>query len=229
MAIGDCYKMTVSASHLGSTYQNNYAVTTKVASVTATEFTTLANALREIARPNQDPALAYRSWRAVQVRGADVTPVAAECRRTGGVVYEAAYTGTNSGGATPGEALPPQSALVVTLNTGKIGRRYRGRIYHFGFLETAQLNGQWTTTIFNTIGTALATFMNSYGPGGTDPSFTLGVWSERIATGCRPNPTTHHPENVDPPNLAGAFSPVQSMVVRPTVFTQRRRTLGQGR
>jgi len=228
MAAGDVYKVSILAQGQGSTYMNTYAAEQKPASVTVADFATLANALKELVRAQQSQTITYRSWRAVQVRGGDVTPIAAECRRTGGVLFEAAYSGTVIGGNTDAQVLPPQSALVVTLNTGKIGRRFRGRTYHFGMCEIDQQAGAWQSAILTALGTSITSFMAIYGSGGTSPLWTLGVWSERIATGCVPNVGTKGVHNVDLPNLAGAFSAVTGMVARPTVFTQRRRTLGVG-
>lgn len=228
MAIGDAYKLSLVAQGQGSTYMNTYAMTQKVASITEADILTLANALKDLVRPQQSQTITYRSWRAVQVRGGDVTPVTTECRRTGGVLFEGAFSGTVIGGNTDAQVLPPQSALVVTLNTGKIGRRFRGRTYHFGMCEVDQQAGAWQSAILTSLGTAITSLMGLYGAAGTNPTWTLGVWSERIATGCIPNVGSKGQHNVDQPNLAGAFSPITGMVARATVFTQRRRTLGLG-
>lgn len=227
MAIGDVYRLSVVAQGQGSLYMNTYALHQDVASVTQADFVGIANAIREIARPLQSNSVTYRSWRAVQVRGGDVAPVASECRRTGGVVFEAAYAGTNIGGGLQ-DPLPPQAALVVTINTGKVGRRFRGRTYHFGWAEDQQTGGLWSSALLTALGTNLTNFQNLYSASGSDPTWTLGVWSERIATGCEPHPQTGKLTNIDPPNLAGAFSPMASLVARSTVLNQRRRTLGVG-
>jgi hypothetical protein len=227
VAIGDVYRLSVVAQGQGSLYMNTYAMVQEVASVTQADFVSLADAIKESMRLLQNSTVSYRSWRAVQVRGGDVAPVATECRRTGGAVFEAAFTGSVNGGVS-GDALPPQSAFVVTQNTGKVGRRFRGRTYHFGFTETDQQAGLWLAGLINTATTNLNNLVTLYGAAGTSPTWTLGVWSERIATGCRPDPITGQITNVDPPNLIGAFSPITGLTVRSTVFTQRRRTLGVG-
>lgn len=229
MATNDCYRLTVSMSHLGSTYLNVIGMRQKTSSVALADFTSIANAVKEMMRPSQNNDLTWRSWRAVQVRGGSVVPNRDKCTREGGVVFEAAYTGTVIGGGTGSESLPPQSAMVITMNTGKVGRRFRGRIYVPGFNELSQSSGTFVSSVMTTMTTNTTTFNNLYSTFGTDPTWEVGVWSERIATGCTPDPVTHKLVNHDAPDLANAFSGMASLIPRPTVFTQRRRTLGVGR
>lgn len=229
MAVGDCYRLTITMTHLGSTYLNVWGLYAEAANPGMADVTTVATAIKEAFRPTQSANLVYRSYRAVQVRGGDVVPIRDKCTREGGVVFEAAYTGTTSGGVASTDDLPPQSACVVTINTGKVGRRFRGRIYLPGFAEAAQTSGQFVPAQLTSIQTGCTTLQNAYSATGTDPTWQLGVWSERIATGCIPNAVTHHPENVDAPNLLGAFASMTQLIPRSTVFTQRRRTLGVGR
>jgi hypothetical protein len=229
MAVGDAWKVNVSSTGLGSKYLNTIAVIQKTASVAETDFLALANAFKELARPMQGLWLTYTTYRAVQVRGGTVTPVASECRRTGGFVFEGNMTGTLTGGITTAEALPPQCALVITVKSSEFGRRHRGRLYFPGFQETAQDGGTWISSLQATIQTAADAFVDLYGEGGSSTAFTMGIWSERTATGCETTGNPPRLTNVETPNLAAAFTPMQTLLVRPTVFTQRRRGIGFGR
>ena len=229
MAIGDIYKISISASGLGMQYLNTWAVYQKQSTVSDINFQQLANTLKEAIRGNQGLWYTYTTYRAVQVRGGSVSPVAGECRRTGGLVYEGVMTGTLTGGITTAEALPPQCALVMTLKSPEYGRRHRGRIYFGGLQETAQDGGLWGSALVSTLQANANALVTMHGPAGTDPTWQLGVWSERTATGCEMRGTPPHLTNVETPNLATAFTPLSSILVRPTVYTQRRRTLGVGR
>lgn len=229
MAVGDVYRLTVTTTQLGSTYQNTYALYQKSVSVAPADFATIANAIRELYRVSQSNSLTYRSWRAVQIRGAGVTPVQSECRREGGVVFEAAYTGTNTGGDNSTEVLPPQNAMVVTVQSSSFGRRHRGRTYVPGFSEAQQNSGSFGSGVLATITTNLTGFLALYGATGTDTTWQLGVWSERTALGCEVTGSPPHLVNIDTPHPELAFTPAAGLTARSTVFNQRRRTLGVGR
>jgi len=230
MALDDVYKMTINAQAPGGFFQNTYAFRLKTATdPVQANFQTLADLIKEIYRPTQRSTMSYTSWRATQVRGGTVHYPGGGCEREGGLFWEGTFTGTVQGGSS-GDALPPQCAMVTTLNTGITGRRFRGRIYAFSQLELNQDDGVWIGTHITAVTTAWTTFMAAVGLTGTNPQFTLGIWSERQATGCVPNPNpppTHL--HVDAGDPATAFNPVTSFTVRSVVYNQRRRTRGVGR
>lgn len=230
MALGDVYKMTINAQAPGGFFQNTYAFEAKAApDLTQANFQTLADALKEIWRPNQRSTTSYTNWRATQVRGGTVSYPGGGCERTGGLFWEGTFTGTAQGGLS-GDVLPPQCAMVVTLNTGITGRRFRGRVYGFSQVELNQDDGVWIGTHIVAMTTAWNTFMAAFGLTGTNPNFRLGIWSERIATGCVPNPNPPPAHlHVDAGDPTIAFNPVVSFTVRSIVYNQRRRTRGVGR
>ena len=143
-----------------------------------------------IYRPVQTNFVSWRSWKAVQVRANTVSYSTRPCLATGGRGEEGIFTTNNGGTAAPAELLPHQCALVSTLKTSFVGRSRRGRVYTFGLGETSQDTGVWSTTPLTAITASWATFLAEYGssPAGTDPLFEFGIWSMRIATGCRPRP-----------------------------------------
>jgi len=230
MAVDDVYKLTVNAQAPGGVFQNTYAFKVKsVPDLTQANFQTLADLTKEIWRPNQRSTTTYTSWRATQVRGGTVSYPGGGCDRTGGLFFEGSFTGTVQGGLS-GDVLPPQCSMVVTLNTGVTGRRYRGRIFGFSQVELNQDDGVWIGTHITAMTTAWSNYLLAVGNSGTNPNFQLGIWSERIATGCVPNPNPPPKHlHVEEGNPAAAFTNVASFTVRSIVYNQRRRTRGVGR
>lgn len=110
-------------------------------------------------------------------------------------------------GTGTGDALPPQTALVVTLRTASAGRRFRGRVYLPGFCEAVNL----TNGVFSALASPV-NFITAIKSALTTSGMDLGVLS-------RPNP------DATPPN-AGFITVVTSMVLRDSVWdTQRRRAI----
>lgn len=232
MAIDDTYRLTVRMTWLGQQFINTYAFNAIAeTAVTNADATALAVDAKDAFRAINIPTVTYSSWRLTQLRGTGVTPVQGECRTEGGQAFEGLYTTNTAGTGSSGDALPPQCALVITLNTGFIGRRRRGRLYVPGFAETDQAAGTFTGTLITAATTAWNVFFNKYaGATPTSPLWRLGVWSYRIATGCVPGPPPNFGHvQVDPPNLADAFRPCTAYALRSTVYTQRRRVIGVGR
>jgi len=230
MAVGDVYRLTLVQQYLGMLCQNHYVFDRKTAGdPTPTDGQVLADYFKDAFRAMQNAGITYFSWTLQQLRGGTVTPVASECRRTGGILYQGVPGGTLVG-AISGDPLPPQNAFVSTLNTGLAGKRRRGRMYLAGLTETEQSGGSWITSKVTQMAGVWTTVLNAYGSAGTEPNWRLGVWSERTATGCVPAETRpHHPTNIEAPNLAAAFAAVTSVQVKSVVYSQRRRTLGVGR
>lgn len=121
--------------------------------------------------------------------------------------------GTDSGP----EGLPPQSAMVISLRTGIAGRSYRGRLYLGGFGEDKQANGGWIAGLLSGMQTYVDDLVAALGSGGSNSDYEWGVWS-RVLGGDDPGPY----------NLSAGWHAITSGIVRPTVYTQRRRTLGVG-
>lgn len=229
MAVNDVYRLIIKGRQVLSIRINELAVRHKLApDATPAEQLALANDFKNLWLPVQSSSAAWETWELRQLWGTGMTPVASECRRDGGVVTGGALTGTLTGGRLTGDALPPQAAVVVTLVTGAIGRRKRGRWYGWGCAEVDQASGTWATSMHTDLAPTLATFLAKYGPSGTDPTFQLGVWSERTASGCTPSGPDGELVNVETPHPELAFTPVTALTIRPIVYNQRRRTVGVG-
>lgn len=122
----------------------------------------------------------------------------------------------NTAGTAGGNSFSATLAEVITLYTGQIGRRKRGRMFLAGGPTGTSALGSWPaaqTTRTQTFATAL---MNRYGPSGSSGTWKLGVWSKVIA-------------GPDPPWTTDAFTRVTSVTVRTAVRNQRRRQIGVGR
>lgn len=230
MAVDDIYRLTTMATFASHQLMNTFAVRMKSSpDPTEADITTLANAIKEAFRAQQASAVTYTSWSFSQLYGGGVTVVQDECRRTPGLQMAGLFTGTLGGSMSAGDVLPPQCALVWTVLTGYAGRRRRGRSYTFGWPESAQAGGVWTNAVITASKASLTTLVGLYGVSGTDPQFQLGVWSERTASGCVPNPSGKGLINVETPRPELAFMRMTGYTVRDVVYTQRRRTLGVGR
>jgi hypothetical protein len=230
VAVGDTYRVSITATGQGSIYQNTYCVQAKFEpDPTAAQFITFVNNAVTLWLAGQHITIAYTEWSAKQLWGEGMTMVQEECRREGGREFGGPLTQTGTYSAT--DALPPQSAMVVTWLTGNTGRRKRGRTYGFGQVEGGQSEGTWTSAWLTSQTTRLDTFINLYrAVSGTSPDFTLAIWSERLASGCVPAPPPNKGHvRIDTPHPELATTPVTAYVLRPTVYSQRRRTRGVGR
>jgi hypothetical protein len=230
MATGDVYKVTFSGTGQGSIYQNVLNVRMRISTdPTNVMFQTLMTDFCAIFYQQQATTTHWDGWEATQQWGPNMTIDKPRCRRLDGKQFAGAQTITGIGA---GDALPPQSALVFTWFTGISGRRHRGRSYIWGLREADQAEGLWTTSMLSNWSNNLNTFLALYrgSPAGTNPNFTLGVWSERQASGCVPAtpPATGH-VNIDEPDPDNAFTPINTGAVREIVYSQRRRTRGVGR
>lgn len=230
MPAGDVFRISIQAVGQNSVYMNVLAIQQIGAvDLVQADFQTFADGFKEAWRLQQSDTITWRSWRAVQVFGPAVDYTVRPCERVGGFAFEANLSGTLIGGVSGADALPPQSALVTTLGSGRIGRRHRGRIYTFGMDETKQVAGTWTTAVMTALNTSFTTFFNKYKDAGTDPKIKLGIWSDRTAFGCEwvGSPPVH--QQVDPPLPDQAFTPATGFTMRNVVYTQRRRAVGVGR
>lgn len=230
MATGDIYKLVVEATWRSNIFQNTYNFRWKATGdPDPTMFTSLADDFKELWRPIQSSDLVWSEWRASQQWGSGMSVVENGCRREGGKIFQGTFTGTLAGGASGADVLPTQCAMVATLVTGIAGRRKRGRVYGFAFQEPAQSAGQWEASILSSQSSRWASIMSEYDNLGTSTQWMLGVWSERIASGCVPKVPPPGHVQVDDPSPSTAFTPVIDVTLRPTVYTQRRRVAGVGR
>lgn len=230
MAIDDVYRLSIICSGRGGQMINTYHFRRKVAAEpTESDWQQVAVRCKDIYRLQQQVSTVYISWRAVQVRGANVSYTARPCKATGGNLFEAIFTSLTTGGQSDFDDLPPQCAHVTTLRTNQVGRSRRGRVYAFGFGENDQEGGSWNATLQTAVAANWTTFLGFYGNASpTDPNFQLVVWSNRIATGCTPDNNGRLQPGASTPSPETASAPVTATVPRSTVYTQRRRVAGVG-
>ena len=230
MAAGDVYRLNLFGTSLSQQVMNTLTVQTLPATdPDTTAQLALANAWKNALQPWQHNTTFWTRWELKQLWGAGMSIDAPNCRRLGGNAYAGLFSAPLQGAMALNQPLPPQCSLVTTWQSGTIGRRKRGRAYVFGLGEQDQSGGLWDSAFLGNIGGSVNTFFNIYKSGGTSPAYQLGVWSERTASGCVPNPSGHGHLQVDTPHPDTAFTPVTNYQIRGTVYTQRRRTLGVGR
>lgn len=229
MAINDVYLLSLRQRAVNQTIVNVFALRCddNVEPGQAT-FQTVADQIKEWLRVRQAQNLAYETWRALKVYGAGVTYSTTAPFRTSTIAYEGSHTGTLAGALlTDCNAL--QIAAVIRWRTQYAGRRKRGRTYLAGIADAQYASGALIAGAVTGLQTQVDAMIASLGAGGTNTTFTLGVWSERTATKTRYNPATKTMEwDGTAQDPAGAFEAVLSGSVQSTLYTQRRRVIGVG-
>ena len=230
MAVDDVYQLQLRSVYAGQQLMNTLHFRTKTAAdPTPATALLLADDWKNAFRTAQVTTFNYSSWLLQQVRGGTVSYTNRPCLRDGGIRIEGAFTGAVAG-AVVGDGMPPQSAIVTTLSTGFSGRRRRGRLYLPGFQEQDQSAGQLIPGAVTFMQSLWATQMGKFGPGGSNATWQLGIWSMRTATGCAPRGVPPWGMiNVDPPDPAAAYLDVTTATPKAIVYSQRRRTIGVGR
>jgi|SRR6266540_1774179 len=229
MAIGDVWKLNVRSTQFSQVYQNSIYLATETSSlVSQADLQTVADALKEVFRPLQSNTLTYTTWTANEVKSSLVIYDTALCKRSGGLAFDGALTGTISG-AGVSAAAPPQASIVTTWLTGLVGRSRRGRIYMPALESASVTNGKVTGSTLTALTTNLNAWKGVYHALGTSAVFTQCVFSDVIAFGCRAGAThPHAPVRYSVPNPANARQDVVTFKVRDIIYTQRRRVIGVG-
>lgn len=115
-------------------------------------------------------------------------------------------------GTAVGDSLPSHTALAIKWNTGHVGRSYRGRTFHFGFVES-QVTG-------NHVGAMTVTALSdAYNGLITDVAAASTHWKLVVAS-------RYHNRA---PRVLGVTTPIITATVDAVVDTQRRRGEGRGR
>jgi hypothetical protein len=229
MAVDDVYQLTLQQLYAGQKIQNSLHFARKSEDdPTQPDCLALAQDWVTALKAHQSPEVTHTGWRVQQVKGGTVS-YGVDCARDGGLVFEGVYATAQLGLHSSANGMPPQCAIVTTLRTGFAGRRRRGRFYFSGWGEIQNEAG----TVVPGFVTELQTMWNAqlaqYSGPGTDPQWSLGVWSQRIATGCEPAAAPPHAlVNVDTPNPNDAFRAVTETIVRNIVYGQHKRTIGVG-
>lgn len=125
-------------------------------------------------------------------------------------------------GTQTDNSLPSFCAGLLSLRTGRGGRRRIGRLYFPGVAENLSSNSRLEGNYLGLLSDIGATLVSRYGVNGTYPYCRYGVFSRALGVTrvLSPVPTLNY-------SLAG-FTKIDSTVARPEVATMRRRKLARG-
>lgn len=127
-------------------------------------------------------------------------------------VADEPLSGAVFAGLDAGDDLPPQVAVCCSLRTGLASRRFRGRLYDYGFTENdCGSDGRMTTETRD----AVQTFWDELRDGiNTSLEFQWGVLSRGYIT---------DPDNPDDrPSYDQSFTPITTVAVRDQIFDTMR-------
>jgi hypothetical protein len=122
-------------------------------------------------------------------------------------------------GALAGDVLPGQNSMLVSVHTGKKGRRSRGRFYVPGVSETSSINGRIIAPQLTALN-ALAEGIQTQFTGSGNANWELVVYSPASPPYVAPPPPKLKLDTIS--------TPVNNLIADSLVVTQRRRRLGVG-
>ena len=230
MATNRVYELAVRATLNGQQVVNTYHFQDVHGATNGqAECLALANAVKEVNRGDQNPALVYTNWTMRQVDGAGVTYDQTTFTMSGGAVFEGAFTGTLAGGGS-GAPSAQQLAMVVSIGDGFAGRSHRNRIYLGGFNSVdVGSDGQWSSARTTAAQTHYDTFRGTYGSGGTSPDWSWVRWSHQLTSGWKRNPAPPPTYVVVGPVANGTeYNSVTSATAHRIIYTHRSRVIGVG-
>lgn len=202
MAVGDVYRVVIAGTHWGQYMCNVLHFRDMAGTGNALDCAQKVSSWRE----TQLNQWQMTDWFNQQVDAYPVIPYG---------VQPATVLPSQSTGLRSGLGAPPQCAVVVSLKSNSTSRRQNGRFYipalPAAYCLEGRLNGEAE-------GLAIAfgtDFLTRFGEVQHTSGYQVGVWS-RLTAG-------------QPPNfLPTAFTPINRVVVRKVIYTQRRRTIGVG-
>lgn len=175
MAVGDLHmiKILFTSSLSGETLSTSIVV--RQDDVVAPAIATVGDDVKDWWNVALGGAAAHKSFCAPSVSLSEV-----QLRRVVPVepVIQSYTTGLPIAGTAAGQSLPPSSAVVASLRTAKIGKRYRGRMYLPPVTETDS-DGNLLSATANTMRDQLAAF----GATLVVDSMTPVVYSRVLGTG----------------------------------------------
>jgi len=122
-------------------------------------------------------------------------------------------------GTQPGDGLPGQNAMLVSVHTGIRGKRRRGRFYLPGVSESSQVGGRIIAPQLTAL-TALAEGLQTQFTGAGNANWEMCVYSP-------PSPPPP-PVKVPAVRTDTITTPATDLVADSLIVTQRRRRLGVG-
>lgn len=233
LTAGDVYEVSLSAVYRSSRLYNVEHVQLRVNRTAAqlqADCQTFADAWKEIFRANQSDGFTWGTWTAKQVAGAGVTYDPSLCKRSGGDVYGAPFSGTLTGAVTGVDFTPSFTAICVSERTGLIGRSKNGRSFVGGWPETRVTGDNFEPANLATINTNLATHVAAYGQAGTNPNLAWVIFAAQVAFGCKyvaaiPKPVY---QRFTAPSPATASTVILTAVANLLLTPMHRRKAGVG-
>jgi hypothetical protein len=128
-----------------------------------------------------------------------------------------------------GDSEPPFVVAHCSVRTALAGRRYRGRFFVSGLLDTDHhgeaLVGGDTTFLSHLLEYCGGTGLGAFLPGGVSTDWRIGVWSRRLAGYPAPNRKSGAPATpIAPPSAAvAAFTDAVGLTPRPLISSLRSR------
>jgi len=122
-------------------------------------------------------------------------------------------------GTQPGDALPGQNSMLVSVHTGSKGRRKRGRFYVPGVSESSSIGGRIIAPQLTALN-ALAEGIQTQFTGTGNANWELVVFSP-----ASPPLKPYVPPKI---KLDTISTPVKDLIADSVIVTQRRRRLGVG-
>lgn len=174
MAIGDVWRMTILGEVVGQQQQNVLHYQTLIPrDGDDDDLPALILIAQEYVAPLYEP-ITTAEWilREIQIRGVTHPTQGAD------VVID-------QPGVNVGQLLPLQSAPVLSLKTGLIGRSYRGRLYLPTITEDNAQAGVIEEPFYTTLGTFGTNLLQIQRPGGQPYTAGLVVWSRKLQTATR--------------------------------------------
>jgi hypothetical protein len=153
------------------------------------------------------------SWRSVIAAGLTINAYRAQRVVPGGDARSELFPSSSNTSTGSGSVQATQVAALISWQTARAGRSYRGRTYLGPVPGTFAAGSTLITAGTNAYNAFIAAMMGAYGPAGSDADFELAIIS-RVQAGT---------ELTTP-----IATPVVSGVVRNVLATQRRRRLGVG-
>jgi len=205
--INDVVRLTVRGTYQGSSVMYGHHFRSKSAS---TSFGALASAYQSSIIPLLTAATSAEcTWLEVAVQGTrQDSDETLHLPLPGGTV-----------GTVPGDGLPGQNSMLVSVHTGVKGKRRRGRFYVPGISESSQVGGRVIAPQLTALN-ALAEGIQSNFTGAGNANWALTVYSPASP------PPKPKPEPVLKPDTIDTL--VTDLIADSVVVTQRRRRLGVG-
>lgn len=203
MAVNDVVRAAIIGTYDGQTVVNVLHFQQKPAS--SEDLTVIKAAVEALLDVVKVPLMPQMTWTNLRLTKLLNPPQTFE--------YDLTKAGTGAGT----DGVPGVAAVITSWKTQYAGRSYRGRNYWAGLSEGLSTYGQIQSAAQSTMSASLATWLQTWGATGTNPTYQVGVWSRKTGA------------NFDSAgklinyNVGAGFTPYTSVIVRNALGSQRNR------